>query len=262
MNSENQKSSYKEIKIIHRMTVIKRVIHWALFLAVLNNIFTGFYIAYPFLIFGKTPVQADSLSTGVLNTGATYQAFIMTWMRDFHFIGAVVMDVSFFAWLYLAFFSLKEPLYKSFLPFGEKLNEAYRMVRHYLTLKDRPETGRYQDPLNAIVFTFFHILILLQMFTGFQMYVASFTGTSAVGAWWPWSMHLATNWTLVVFGGLTGVTLVHLFTMWLIIIFIVYHVYIEVWRSIMWKEGDILIPFGGYKFIRNKAEARTGTESE
>lgn len=249
---ENENSSSGEIKIIHRMTIIKRIIHWGLFLAVINNIITGFYIAYPFLMFGKTPSQADSLSTGLLNSGETYQAFIMTWVRDFHFIGAVVMDVSFFAWLYLAFFSLKEPLYKSFVPFGEKIHEALKMASHYWTLKNKPETGRYQDPFNAIIFTFFHLLILLQMFTGFQMYVSSFTGASAIGGWWPMAMHMSTDWTLVAFGGLTGVTLVHLFVMWLIIIFIMYHIYTEVWRSIVWKEGDVLIPFGGYKYTRGK----------
>jgi Ni/Fe-hydrogenase 1 B-type cytochrome subunit len=89
------------------------------------------------------------------------------------------------------------------------------------------------------------------MATGFQMYVASFTGTSAVGAWWPTMMHICTDWTLLVFGGLTGVTLTHLFITWLIIIFIFYHIYIEIWRSIVWKEGDILIPFGGYKYSRD-----------
>ena len=252
---ENKENKYSGIKLVHRMTVIKRIIHWSFFLAIINNIITGFYIAYPFLMFGNSPTQADSLSTGVLNSGETNQAFIMAWMRDFHFIGAVLIDVIFIVWLYLAFFSWKEPLYKSFIPFGDKIEEAWKMIKHYFTLKDRPETGRYQDPLNAVIFTIFHLLILLQMLTGFQMYVASFTGTSAVGAWWPWLMHLSTDWTLVVFGGLTGVTLVHLFIMWLIIIFIVYHIYIEVWRSVMWKEGDILIPFGGYKYIRNKSES-------
>ncbi len=252
---ENKENKYSGIKLVHRMTVIKRIIHWSFFLAIINNIITGFYIAYPFLMFGNSPTQADSLSTGVLNSGETNQAFIMTWMRDFHFIGAVLIDVIFIVWLYLAFFSWKEPLYKSFIPFGDKIEEAWKMIKHYFTLKDRPETGRYQDPLNAVIFTIFHLLILLQMLTGFQMYVASFTGTSAVGAWWPWLMHLSTDWTLVIFGGLTGVTLVHLFIMWLIIIFIVYHIYIEVWRSVMWKEGDILIPFGGYKYIRNKSES-------
>ena len=251
---ENKENKYSDIKLVHRMTVIKRIIHWTFFLAIIDNIITGFYIAYPFLMFGISPAQADSLSKGVLNSGETNQAFIMTWMRDFHFIGAVLIDVIFIVWLYLAFFSWKEPLYKSFIPFGDKIEEAWKMIKHYFTLKDRPETGRYQDPLNAIIFTIFHLLILLQMLTGFQMYVASFTGTSAVGAWWPWLMHFSTDWTLVIFGGLTGVTLVHLFIMWLIIIFIVYHIYIEVWRSVMWKEGDILIPFGGYKYMRNKSE--------
>ncbi len=250
------------LKTVYRMTVIKRIIHWTLFLSIINNIITGFYIAYPFLLFGETPTQADSPIIGVLNSGETYQAFIMTWMREFHFIGAVLIDVAFFGWLYLAFFSTKEPLYKSFLPFGNKIHEIFNMIKHYFTLKNKPKTGKYQDPLNAMIFTFFHLLLLLQMATGFQMYVASFTGTSAVGAWWPALLHMSTDWTLWVFGGLTGVTLVHLFIMWLIIIFIFYHIYIEVWRSIMWKEGDILIPFSGYKYSKDNLERITDDEND
>ncbi|HEC25132.1 MAG TPA: Ni/Fe hydrogenase [bacterium] len=251
---EDKEKRYGEIRLIHRMTLIKRIIHWSLFLAIINNIITGFYIAYPFLIFGKTPTQLNSISTGILSSGETYRAFIMTWMREFHFIGAIVIDVTFFVWLYLAFFSWKEPLYKSFVPFGGKMAEAGKMIKHYFTLKDRPATTRYQDPLNAIIFIIFHLLILFQMLTGFQLYVASFTGTSAIGGWWPWILHFTTDWTLVAFGGLTGVTLVHLFVMWIIIIFMIYHVYIEIWRTVMWKEGDISIPFGGYKYTRNKIE--------
>ncbi|MHB1693816.1 MAG: cytochrome b/b6 domain-containing protein, partial [bacterium] len=96
---------------------------------------------------------------------------------------------------------------------------------------------------------------------GFQMYVASFTGTYAVGGWWPTLLHISTDWTLWVFGGLTGVTLVHLFIMWLIIIFIFYHIYTEIWRSIIWKEGDILIPFSGYKYTRDNLEKITEDEN-
>ncbi len=255
-----EKENDAGLKVVHRMTIIKRIIHWTLFLSIINNIITGFYIAYPFLIFGKTPTQADSPTAGILNSGETYQAFIMTWMRELHFIGAVLIDVSFFTWLYLAFFSTKEPLYKSFLPFGNKIHEIFDMIKHYFTLKNKPKTGKYQDPLNAMIFTFFHLLILLQMATGFQMYVASFTGTSAIGAWWPTLLHISTDWTLWVFGGLTGVTLVHLFIMWLIIIFIFYHIYTEIWRSILWKEGDILIPFSGYKYSRDNLKEITEDE--
>jgi hypothetical protein len=55
---ENKEKKYGDIQLVHRMTVIKRIIHWSL--AIINNIITGFYIAYPFLIFGKTPAQSDS----------------------------------------------------------------------------------------------------------------------------------------------------------------------------------------------------------
>ena len=117
---ENKEKKYGDIQLVHRMTVIKRIIHWSFFLAVINNIVTGFYIAYPFLIFGKTPAQSDSISKGIINSGETYQAFIMTWMREFHFIGAVIIDVIFIVWLYLAFFRGKNLFIKALYLSGIK----------------------------------------------------------------------------------------------------------------------------------------------
>ena len=80
------------------------------------------------------------------------------------------------------------------------------------------------------------------------------SGISSVGGWWPWIMHVCTDWTLWAFGGLGGVRLVHHFMTYPILAWAALHLYYEIWRTIMWKEGDIAITFGGYKLGRTDDE--------
>ena len=68
---------------------------------------------------------------------------------------------------------------------------------------------------------------------------------SSIGSWWPSLLHTTTDWTLSVFGSAGGVRTVHLITMYFIIAWAFCHIYYEIWRTIMWKEGDIGIAFGG-----------------
>jgi Ni/Fe-hydrogenase 1 B-type cytochrome subunit len=40
--------------------------------------------------------------------------------------------------------------------------------------------------------------------------------------------------------------------MWLLIVWVVFHIYYQVWRTIFWKEGDISIIVGGSKYVKIK----------
>ena len=77
-------------------------------------------------------------------------------------------------------------------------------------------------------------------------------------------LHLVTDWTIpvsamMVGGGPTAtimdVRISHHITMWLIITWVVFHIYYQVWRTIFWKEGDIAIVVGGSKFVKEDKEA-------
>jgi Ni/Fe-hydrogenase 1 B-type cytochrome subunit len=47
----------------------------------------------------------------------------------------------------------------------------------------------------------------------------------------------------------------HHYTMWFIIVWVIFHIYYQVWRTIFWKEGDISIAFGGDKYVKVDKEA-------
>ena len=115
----------------------------------------------------------------------------------------------------------------------------------------------YSDSYNIMFFTLFHILLILMLLTGLQMYVHGLaSGHSSIGAWWPWLLHFSTDWTLEVFGGNMGVRIAHHTTMYILLMWVMSHIYYQVWRTIFWREGDINIVFGGTKFVNKKANSQ------
>jgi Ni/Fe-hydrogenase 1 B-type cytochrome subunit len=91
------------------------------------------------------------------------------------------------------------------------------------------------------------------LFTGLQLYVHGLaSGESSIGTWWPAMLHLVTDWTLQVFGGNMGVRIAHHISMYLILVWVMCHVYYQIWRTIFWKEGDIAIVIGGSKFVKEE----------
>jgi Ni/Fe-hydrogenase 1 B-type cytochrome subunit len=95
-------------------------------------------------------------------------------------------------------------------------------------------------------------MLVWMLLTGLQLYVHGLaSGLSSIGSWWPSMLHLFTDWTLNVTGGTNmDVRLSHHYTMYSIIVWIMFHVYYQVWRTIFWNEADISIVVGGSKFVK------------
>ena len=222
-----------------RMTIIMRVMHWLNFFSILAAIISGFYIGHPYY-------QA------LIAQPAAFK-YVMAYNRLIHFIAAIFLDVSSIVIAYLYFFSRFEKTITKVVPIKQNIKEFFEVTLNFLSLNRRKNfDSTYLDSFNAVYFTILHLLVLVMLFTGLQMYSWSlYHGISSVGAWWPWLLHVGTDWTLKVFGGPHGVRIVHHLTMWLVIVWVVFHIYYEVWRTIFWGEGDIAIVFGGYKFQKS-----------
>jgi Ni/Fe-hydrogenase 1 B-type cytochrome subunit len=219
---------------IVRMSATRRLVHWANALAIVVCAITGLYIADPFYV-ANIP-------------------YLAAWTRAIHLYGAVVLDVSLLIIMYLYLFSTVERPVEPLIP---SRNNVIRLQESFLNLitfnRRKRFDSRLPDPLNAVLFLILHGLVVVQLFTGLQLYVFGLeSGYSIVGAWWPALMHFTTDWTQSVFGGIGGVRLWHHAMMYPIIAWALLHIYYEVWRTIAWKEGDITIAFGGYKLVRPK----------
>lgn len=231
---------------VSRRTITWRVVHWTNVASIIVAAVTGAYIASPYY--------------------AANVPFVMAWNRAFHLYAAIVLDVSIVLIAYLYFFSRAEREARHLRPNRKNLLELHEAFLNVIMLGRRKRFDSSQlDPLNVVMFTLLHLMVLFQLATGLQLYVYGIEGgLSSIGAWWPDLMHWTTDWTVPAFGGIGGVRLVHHFMLYPIVGWALLHIYYEIWRTVTWKEADINIMFGGHKFARVKpaAEAISGEPGE
>ena len=228
-------------KQVKRMTGAMRIIHWANAISMVAAVITGLYIGHPY--------YQTLIADGAVDK------YVMAWNRWGHFIVAIIFDVTSILVAYLYFFSRFEKPYKKLIPTGKNVAEFGEVLLNLVTLNRRKKfDSTHSDSFNTVYFTIFHLLLIWMLFTGLQLYVHGLeSGESSIGAWWPALLHLATDWTIPVTGGtLMDVRISHHETMWLIITWVAFHIYYQVWRTIFWKEGDIAIVIGGSKFVKEQ----------
>lgn len=231
------RSGHKQVK---RMTAFMRINHWAVAICMVAAVLTGLYIGHPYY----QSLIADP----------AVDKYVMAWNRWVHFMAAIIFDVSSVVVAYLYFFSRFEKPYKKLVPSWSNIKEFSAVFINLLTLnRVKKFDSSHGDSFNAVFFFIFHLLLVWMLLSGLQLYVHGLgSGISAIGAWWPALLHLATDWTVAVTGGtLMDVRLWHHYSMYAIIAWAMFHVYYQVWRTIFWKEGDIAIVIGGSKFVKN-----------
>lgn len=221
------------------MTVFMRINHWVVAFSMIAAIVTGLYIGHPYY----QSFIADPAVT----------KYVMAWNRWVHFMVAIIFDVSSIVVAYLYFFSRFEKPYKKLIPTITNIKEFLDVLLNLVTLnRVKKFDSTHADSFNAIFFFIFHLMLVWMLLTGLQLYVHGLaSGISSIGWWWPAMLHLATDWTIPVTGGtLMDVRLSHHYTMYAIIVWTMFHVYYQVWRTIFWKEGDISIVVSGSKFVK------------
>ncbi len=232
------------------MTTAMRIIHWVNVFSMIVAVATGLYIAAPYY---QTLIAEPAVDK-----------YVMAWNRWGHFIVAIIFDVTSIVVAYLFFFSRFEKPYKKIIPTAQNIKEFFAVLINLLTLNRKKDFDTsHSDSFNTVYFTIFHLLLAWMLFTGLQLYVHGLeSGLSSIGKWWPWMLHQVTDWTIPVSHWLVGssvdiptimdVRIVHHITMWLIIVWVVFHIYYQVWRTIFWQEADIAIVVGGTKFVKEK----------
>ena len=229
-----------KIKEVKRMTGTMRIVHWLNVICMVVAVITGLYIGHPYY---QTFIADPAVDK-----------YVMAWNRWGHFIVAIIFDVTAVLIGYLYFFSRFEKPYKKLIPTWKNIKEFCEVFLNLITFNRRKKfDSSHSDSYNIVFFTIFHLLLIFMLFTGLQLYVHGLaSGESSIGTWWPWMLHLVTDWTLDVFGGNMGVRIAHHYSMYLILVWVMCHIYYQIWRTIFWKEGDIAIVIGGSKKKKKK----------
>ncbi len=242
----DDKMGHKRVRV-RRMTFTMRIIHWVNVVSMIVAVATGLYIAAPYY---QTFMAEDAVDK-----------YVMAWNRWGHFIVAIIFDVTSIIVSYLFFFSRFEKHYKKVIPTKKNIKEFFEVLLNLVTLNRRKNfDSSHSDSFNSVYFIIFHALLAWMLFTGLQLYVHGLaSGESSIGRWWPWMLHLITDWTVPFSGWLIGsgpvpsimdVRIAHHMSMWIILAWVMFHIYYQIWRTIFWQEGDIAIVVGGSKFAK------------
>jgi len=233
-----QKEGYKRVE---RMTLFMRLNHWVVAICMVAAVITGLYIGHPYY---QTLIAEPAVNK-----------YVMAWNRWIHFMAAIIFDVSSIVIVYLYFFSRFEKPILKLLPTPKNIKEFVQVFINLITFnRVKKFDSSHSDSFNTVYFFIFHLLLAWMLFTGLQLYVHGLeSGLSSIGSWWPAILHWATDWTVAVTGGTyMDVRISHHITMYIIIVWVMFHIYYQIWRTIYWQEGDIAIVFGGSKFTKEE----------
>lgn len=212
-----------EIRYVWEFPV--RLCHWLNVVSIVALSFTGFYIGHPFFHAGEG-------------------AWIMGWMRFLHFAFAYLFLISFIIRCIWFIIGNQYGSWRMFFPWATKKGRAnaLKFFRYYtFTGKEIP----YEVGHNALACTAYAVvfgLYLFQILSGFALY-----GMYEPGSFW----NVGLGWLLVFFDA-QWLRLGHHLVMWLIIGFVINHVYSAWLMDVKELNGTVSSMFSGYKYINPK----------
>jgi Ni/Fe-hydrogenase 1 B-type cytochrome subunit len=204
---------------IYEWNMVYRINHWIRAISIFTLIFTGYYIYWPFL----SPEEDSQL---------------MNLMRFFHFISMYIIILSFIAQLYF-----DKDIWE-YLPTWNKIKSVPDILAYYLFLKDTHEEYGKFNPLQALTYFFWGLLLIIETLTGFAIYSGKIFGI--------WDSRAAFGWVNNILGGMPITRLVHFSIMWIFIITVPVHVYMVILKELTDRDNTFWSIFTGYKLKQVK----------
>lgn len=196
--------------------------HWVNALSLVVLAATGAFIAHPFSV------------------AHTTSDFVMGWVRFIHFVVAYVFTISVVSRIIWAFIGNRYAGWREFFPMStvkgrEKLRD---MFRYYLFMtRQVPETVGH-NPLAATAYFLVYCIYLAMILTGFAMYAQHAPGGS---------MYRAMGFMYALFST-PMLHLLHHALPWLLLGFVINHIYSAWLMDIKEHGAEISSMFSGYKF--------------
>ncbi len=200
-----------------------RITHWVNALSIIVLSVTGACIGWPFI----SPSGEGS--------------FVMGWVRFIHFVFAYLFLVSMLVRLLWLFVGNHHASWRAFLPFltPEGRANAWKMFTYYTFIGKKISYEVGHNAMAAMAYAGVFFLFLVQIATGFALY-----GQFAPGGFWDTLLG-----PLLGFFGNQELRLTHHLIMWLLLAFVVNHIYSAWLMDVKERNGTISGIFGGYKYI-------------
>ncbi|GAP38816.1 Ni/Fe-hydrogenase, b-type cytochrome subunit [Piscinibacter sakaiensis] len=223
-------ASARSIRSVYVYEAPVRLWHWVNALAIVVLCVTGYFIGSPL------PTQPGEASAN----------FLMGYIRFAHFAAAYVFAVGLLARIYWALVGNHHARELFTVPVFSRdyWRECLGMLRWYAFVSDRP--GRYvgHNPLARFAMFFVFVLnAVFLMFTGFAMYGEGLGAGS-------WADRLF-GWVIPVLGQSQDVHTWHHLSMWVMVAFVIVHVYAAIREDIMGRQSIVSTMVSGHRTFKD-----------
>lgn len=221
----------RAVKAVYVYEAPVRLWHWINALAITLLAITGWFIASPL------PSQPGEASAN----------FLMGYIRFAHFSAGYVLLIGFLGRIYWAFVGNHHARQLFVLPIfnASWWREVLFELRWYLFLEKRPKKYVGHNPLAQLaMFTLFLTTVAFMVITGFALYGE---GTQEGS----WAHTLFTSWVIPLFGQSQNVHTWHHLGLWVIVVFVLVHVYVAIREDIMSRQSLVSTMLSGWRMFKD-----------
>ncbi|MHB1188956.1 Ni/Fe-hydrogenase, b-type cytochrome subunit [Thiobacillus sp.] len=221
----------RAVKAVYVYEAPVRLWHWINALAITLLAITGWFIASPL------PSQPGEASAN----------FLMGYIRFAHFSAGYVLLIGFLGRIYWAFVGNHHARQLFVLPIfnASWWREVLFELRWYLFLEKRPKKYVGHNPLAQLaMFLLFLTTVAFMIITGFALYGE---GTQEGS----WAHTLFTSWVIPLFGQSQNVHTWHHLGLWVIIVFVLVHVYAALREDIMSRQSLVSTMLSGWRMFKD-----------
>lgn len=204
---------------------VVRTVHWLVAGAITVLCITGLYMAFPFQSSG----------------GTVTPHFLMGWVKTIHSYAAIVFTLSVLARVVWMFLGPPQASWREFIPVTRRRWRAFaKTLRYYTLLSVDNAASVGHNALAGVAYTTVYVLYGVMIVTGLALYGSSARVSSP--------MHVFHGLAPLI-GGLQTARFVHHLVMWLLIGFVIHHLYSALLSSKLERTGELDSMFSGNKFL-------------
>lgn len=207
-----------------------RIWHWIHALAIATLAISGYLIANPMASVG----------------GEASDSFVMGNIRLIHFITAMVFAVGLFVRFYWSIVGNDYSRELMIIPFwrGEWWKRVWHELKFYAFLTRKMSKNPGHNPLAQLFMWLINVVLALFMVcTGFALYSQG----AGAGSW----ADTLFGWVFVIEPSSQAVRMWHLLGMWLMVVFIIVHIYMVIRAEFLSRQNGISVMINGWRTFKD-----------
>jgi len=209
-----------------------RLWHWINMFAILVLGVTGYFIGNPL------PTMSGEAS----------DHYLMGTIRFIHFVAAYIFAIGFLARIYWAFVGNEHARELFYVPVWKASwwQGFIDELKWYAFLKKEPAKHEGHNPMAQFAMFFMFVLgSILMIVTGFALYGEG-TGPGT------WAFEIFSSWVIPLFGQSQDVHSWHRLGLWIIVVFVIAHVYVAVREDIVSRQSMVSTMISGWRYFKDK----------